>query len=668
MANNLSPNVDIRERDFSQIVPSVTSSVGAMVIAANKGRVNERVLLTNPTDQESKFGRPDDVNFTHWFTAEAFLKQSNQLYVVRVEDDTKAVPGLTVGVSATPATGGPANIVVLENTTKKVADFPLNYGAIKENEAKLDYSLDPDLPPTDPNALDNPANNLLDQESYHFYAVGPGSIYERISTVIVNAADWLTLTDLRDELVEAITEDDINEIASRYYTGVAPTTAAPGEELLSNSLIKYDVITPPTAPATTWSVDTAFLATLTSFEFGPIEGDEAVLLVFNEFGDPVEQWVFSNDKSKRDSQGNRMFGPDLVNGNSEYIYFFIGNNEIAAAGVPMVTTRRTFLGFTDFDVANGYNRLTGEIPGTGLGDLTGEILKAWQEFFTNKEEIEIDLIIDPDYNDNIKRYIDQISREIRKDCFTVLNVAKSKILNPATNKPIASPYQTMKRYVQRELNINSSYSSIYGNYFKIYDRFAEKERWVPVSGYVAAVMAFTDFSAAQWFAPAGLNRGIISNVIDVAVNPNKGQRDILYYNRINPVVNFVGEGIVIWGQKTMQPTASAFDRINVRRLFLYLEKSIEKFARGYLFEFNDDFTRSRFRGTVNPFLSEVKARRGVFDYLVVCDESNNTPTVIDRNEFRAEILVKPTRVAEFIKLTFTAVGTGVEFNEVVERL
>jgi phage tail sheath protein FI len=668
MPNNLSPNVEIRERDFTQIVPSVTSSVGAMVIAAEKGPVNQRVLVTNPNDLESKFGRPSDVNFTHWFTAEAFSKQSDQLWLVRTEDDTKAVPGLTVGVSSTGTTAASGDVVILENTSKKVESFPLDYGDIKEHEAKKDYSLDPDLPASNPLALDNAANNLLDDESYHFYAVGPGSVYEGVSVVVVNAADWATLVELRDELVEAVTQDEIDSIASRYYNGVPATTASPAEELLSNSLIKYDVIFPPTAPSTDWDIDESFLATLVAFEFGPDESDEAILIVFNEFGDPVNQWVFSNQKGKRDEQGNRMFGPDQVNGNNDLIYFYIGNNETSASGVPMVTTRRTFLGFTDYDVANGFDKLTGELPGSGLGDLTGEILKAWQEYFTNPEEIEIDLLIDPDYVDNIKRYLDQICKEIRKDCFAVLNVRKDRILNVTNNKPVSSPYQSMKRYVQNDLNINSSYSAIYGNYFKIYDRFAEKERWVPASGYVSAVMAFTDFSAAQWWAPAGLNRGIISNVVDVAVNPNKGQRDILYYNRINPIVDFVGEGIVIWGQKTLQSKASAFDRINVRRLFLYLEKTIKRFARFYLFEFNDDFTRSRFRGTVNPFLSEVKARRGVFDYLVVCDETNNTPEVIDRNEFRAEILVKPTRVAEFIKLTFTAVGTGVEFNEVVERL
>jgi phage tail sheath protein FI len=663
MPQNLSPSVDINEKDYTQIVPSVTSSVGAMVIHAAKGALNTRVLLTNTSDLEEKFGRPADYNFTHWFTAEAFLKQSNQLYAVRIEDVTKAVPGLTVGTSSTTA----GDVVILENTSKKAELFPLGYTNIKEFEAKKDYSKNPDLPPSDPDSLDYAGNNLLDGENYHFYAVGPGSYYEGISVLVVNKTDFDLIRDLKDELAEASTTEDQNDIAEKYYYGTPATTAAPEVEYLSNSLTKYDILTPPVTVGDDWTVNTNVLTAITGFEYGPAEPDEAILIVFDEFNAPVEQYLFSNNKDKKDTLGNSMFGPTLVNGNSEYIYFYIGNNEATASGITLVSTRRTFLGFTDYDAANNFDKLTGEVSGTGIGDLTGEIMTAWQEHFTNPESLEVDLLIDPDYVDEIKRYIDQIARDIRKDCFAILNVRQEKIQNTTTFKPVANPYTTMKDYVANTLKINSSYSAIYGNYFKIYDRFAEKERWVPVTGFVAAVMAYTDFNDAQWFAPAGLNRGIISNVTDIAVNPNKGQRDILYYNRINPIVNFTGEGIVIWGQKTLQSTASAFDRINVRRLFLHLEKSIKKMARFFLFEFNDDFSRSRFRGITNPFLSGVKARRGVYDYLVVCDESNNTAQVIDSNEFRAEILIKPSRAIEFIKLTFTAVGTGVEFSEVVAK-
>lgn len=650
MADNLSPNVSFNERDFTQVIPSVTSSVGGIVMHTEKGPVNKRLLVTNPKDLETVLGRPSDVNFTHWFTAEAFSKQSNQLYVVRVEDDQKAVAGVTIGLSAT----GLGNIVLTDATTKRTELFPLDYADIKEFEAKIDY----DLPPgNDAGELDNDDNNLFTQDLYHFYGVGPGKYYEDISVMVVNAADFGLLLDLKTELVQAANQDEVNDIADKFYNGTVGTTATPAVDYLSNSLVKYDIFTPPSTATgvTDWFVNNSMIDTLTAFEVGPETADEAVLLVFDEFANPVETYLFSNDPEKVDQLGNRMFGPLLVNDKSSLIYFFIGGTEVGATGIPLVSTRKTFLGGAD------------ELS-TSLGGLTGEIMKAWQEHFTNPEDFEVDILLDPDYPDAVKRYIDQIAKEIRKDCFALLNVPLSYMLNPSNKRPIASPYTSMKNYVANVLNVNSSYSAIYGNYFKIFDRFAEKDRWVPVTGFVGAVIAATDFSDAQWFAPAGLNRGIVSNVVDIAVNPNKGQRDVLYYNRINPIVRFSGEGIVIWGQKTLQSKASAFDRINVRRLFLHLEKSIVKMARYQLFEFNDEQTRAVFRGIVNPFMTSVRARRGCYDFLVVCDETNNTPLVIDSNEFRAEIMVKPTRVAEFIKLTFTAVGTGVDFNEVVQKL
>jgi phage tail sheath protein FI len=636
---NLSPHVSFTERDYTQIVPTVTSAVGGMVIHAEKGPVNVRVTLTNPKDLESVYGRPNDVTFTHWFTAETFLKQSNNLQVVRVEDSGRKVAGLTIGTVSTLA----GDVVTSVATTKATSSFPLDYADILENEA-----------------LDITGGNVLTEEAYHFYGVGPGKFYERIAVTVVNKNDFDQLIALKGELAEASDTETVNEIAEKYYNGVAATTAAPAQDYLSNSLTKYDIFTPPATGGTDWYIDRSYLFNITAFENGPDADDEAVLIVWDEFGEPSESYLFSNDYEKKDPLGNFMFGPKLVNANSKNIYFFIGDTEVGAAGVSLISTRKTFLG--------GADEITGIKTGTSLADLTGEIMTAWQDHFTNPEDLEVDLLLDPDYPDAVKRYMDQIAKEIRKDCFCVLSMPLQYMLNPTNKRPIAAPYTAMKDYVRSTLLINSSYSAIYGNYFKIYDRFAEKERWVPASGFAAATIAYTDFTDAQWFAPAGINRGIISNVIDIAVNPNKGQRDVLYYDKINPIVKFQGEGIVIWGQKTLTSKASAFDRINVRRLFLHLEKSIVKMARAYLFEFNDDFTRTSFRGTVNPFMSGVKARRGVYDYLVVCDETNNPPEVIDRNEFRAEILVKPTRVAEFINLTFTAVGTGTEFSEVVQKL
>jgi phage tail sheath protein FI len=649
MPANLSPTVNITEADYTNVVPAVTSSVGAMIIHAEKGPVNVKTLLTNPQDLETIFGRPTDVNYTHWFTAEAFLKQSNALWVVRVEDSTKAVAGLTVGLSAS----GMSNLVLSTSTTKETSLFPLTYSDIKSHEAKIDYSL---TEGSGSGQLDNAANNLYTQDNYHFFAVGPGTFYERMSVMVVNSVDYSTLISLKGELAETTTTDEKNTIAEKYYNGTPATTATSAIDYLSNSLVKYDLIIPAVGSGD-WFIDTGLLSTLTAFENGPDTSDEGVLVVFDEY-DQATPYVFSNIFDKVDALGNKMFGPTIVNANDKNLYFFIGNSETDAAGIELVSTRKTFLGGADL--------LTGEEVGTSLADLTGEIITAFTTNFSNPEELSVDILIDADYPDAVKRVIDQLAKEIRKDCFSVLNVPLQYLLNVTNKRPIASPYSAIKNYVDNILNINSSYSAIYGNYFKIYDRFAEKERWVPTSGFVAAAMAYTDFTDAQWFAVAGINRGIISNVIDVAVNPNKAQRDMLYPARINSIIKSQGEGIVIMGQKTLQSKASAFDRINVRRLFLYLEKSIGKMARAFMFEFNDDFTRTRFRGTVNPFLSEVKARRGVYDYLVVCDESNNPGDVIDSNRFEASVLIKPTRVAEFINLKFVAVGTDVEFTSVVQ--
>lgn len=655
MADNLSPGITLKEGDFSQSVPSVTSAIGAIVLHAEKGPANVRTLLTNPKDLETIYGRPTDYNYTHWFTAETFLKQSNQLYAVRIENSTKKVAGLTVGLSANGATYN----ILSTPTTKPTESFPLNYTDIKLNEAKKDYTL-PDG--SGVGHIDNSSNNLYTQDLYHFYAVGPGTFYENISVMMVNSTDFATLINLKGDLAEVSTTVDINTVCSNYYNGTigtTGTTGTTGSQYLANSLIKYDLFVPPSDSSSNWFIDRALLNTLTAVEYGPVTSDEAILIVFNEFGAASETYLISNIVDKADPMGNNIFGPKLVNNNSSNIYFFIGNDETSAAGIPMVSIRKTYLGNADL--------LTGEQVGTSLSDLTGEIETAWQNYFTNPEEIEVDILIDPDYPDVIKRYMDQIAKEIRKDCIAILSVPLEYMLNPTNKRPISAPFTTMRDYVSNILNINSNYSAIYGNYFKIYDRFAEKERWVPAAGFAAATIAYTDFTDAQWYAPAGINRGIVSNVIDIAVNPNKAQRDVLYYARINPIVKFQGEGIVIWGQKTLQSTASSFDRINVRRLFIYIEKAIAKMARAYLFEFNDDFTRTRVRGTINPFLSDIKARRGVYDYLVVCDETNNTPQIIDTNQFVIDVYVKATRVAEFIQLNAISVGTGVEFNQIVAQ-
>ena len=214
---------------------------------------------------------------------------------------------------------------------------------------------------------------------------------------------------------------------------------------------------------------------------------------------------------------------------------------------------------------------------------------------------------------------------------------------------------------------SSSYVVYDSGWTKQYDKYNDVMRWVPLCGHIAGACARTDALEDPWWSPAGLARGQIRGSIGLAFNPALSARDVLYKGRVNPVVAFPGEGTMLWGDKTALARNSAFSRINVRRLFLTIEEAIKLAARSVLFEFNDEFTRSNFVAMVNPYLRDVQARRGMTDFLVVCDSTNNTPQVIDNNEFRADIYIKPARSINFITLTFVATRTGVDFSEVVGR-
>jgi len=212
---------------------------------------------------------------------------------------------------------------------------------------------------------------------------------------------------------------------------------------------------------------------------------------------------------------------------------------------------------------------------------------------------------------------------------------------------------------------STSYGVIDSTALKVYDKYNDVYRWIPAAGHTAGLCANTDNVADAWFSPAGYTRGQLLGVTKIAVNPKQADRDTLYKARVNPITSFPGQGIVLFGDKTAQAKPSAFDRINVRRLFIVLEKAIATAAKYQLFEFNDEFTRAMFRNMVEPFLRDVKGRRGITDFAVVCDETNNTGQIIDTNQFVADIYIKPARSINFITLNFIATRTGVEFSEII---
>ena len=280
--------------------------------------------------------------------------------------------------------------------------------------------------------------------------------------------------------------------------------------------------------------------------------------------------------------------------------------------------------------------------------------------FASPEDVDISLLFTGETTQT--RALNAINlAEKRKDMVVVLGPRRADVVNNSTyaNKEATDIVNF------RNLLPSTSYAVMDTGYKYMYDKYNDINRYVATNGDTAGLMVRTDDNFDPWYSPAGFQRGQIKNVIKLAYNPNQAARDQLYKAGVNPIVSFPGQGTVLFGDKTLLARPSAFDRINVRRLFIVLRKAISRAAQDQLFDFNDEFSRAQFRNIVEPFLRDVKGRRGIYDFRVVCDETNNTPEVVDRNEFNGDIYIKPARTINFIQLNFVATRSGVDFSEVV---
>ena len=314
-----------------------------------------------------------------------------------------------------------------------------------------------------------------------------------------------------------------------------------------------------------------------------------------------------------------------------------------------------------YDAANGQRNPTyRSLSGGADGTITAGAINTAYSLFANSDVVDLSLIISGPGNATVAGHLISNIAEVRKDCLVFLSPTKTSVVDNIGS-------ETTSIIAYRDSLTSSSYSVMDSGYKYQFDKYNDVYRYVPLNGDIAGACARTDLERDPWFSPGGFNRGTIKNVVKLAWNPTKTERDNLYVKGINPVVSFQGEGTVLFGDKTMLSRPSVFDRINVRRLFIVLEKSISSAARSSLFEFNDQFTRAQFVNLVEPYLRDVQGRRGITDFRVVCDESNNTPNIIDANQFVGDIYIKPARSVNFIQLNFVAVRTGVSFEEIVGR-
>ena len=642
MAFQVSPGVLVQERDLTNIIPAVSTSIGAVAGQFGKGPIDEIVSISSEQELVDTFGKPDSTNFEHFFTAANFLQYSNALRVVRAQNTS-------VLNASTSGTG-----VLIKNTEDYENNYSTGQGSVGSFAART------------AGAHGN---------SLQVSTCPSATAYESISTSLVDTAaaavgDTIVTTDESDVFnVGDIIQFSTTASADDYDDGDfyrVTAIAASGETLefvqhprgagglkraiVDDSKIKrrwryYDSV--DRAPGTTaWTADRGG------------SGDEIHVVVVDEdgviSGEPgrvIE--AFSNMSKASDAktpQGDNNYYADVIFNKSSQIYWMDHNTAGTNWG-----SAATGITFTAVNVPT-LESLTGGAVGSAVTD--GQLKTAYEKF-QDAETVDVGLIMAGPSSSST--HVDNLITiaETRKDAVVFASPQRSDVVN------ITNSNTQMSNVIGFFNAIRSSSYVVFDSGYKYqYDRYSDIYRFVPLNGDMAGLSARTDTVADSWFSPAGFNRGIVRGAVKLAFNPTKAQRDQLYPARINPVATFPGQGTILFGDKTGLTTPSAFDRINVRRLFIVLEKAISTASKFQLFEFNDEFTRANFRNIVEPFLREVQGRRGITDFQVVCDETNNTGEVIDRNEFIAEIFIKPARSINFITLSFVATRTGVSFDEV----
>ena len=633
MAFQLSPGVNVSEIDLTTIVPSTATSIGGIAGNFNWGPVSEVVTVSSENNLVSRFGKPDSTNYEYWFSAANFLAYSNNLKVVRAANTTSTLNATAngSGVLIKNSDDYAANRETATNTA--YGPFGARYAGAIGNTLRISMC---------PSSQAYSAN-LTVTDSLRANAVTSGD-----TTININGNANAAANIVARDLISFDGGTTYYTVASVNATAII-LTSAPGAITVGTAIVRKWQYADQfgVAPGTS-----SYVSGLTG------SGDEMHVIVVDEDGKfsggvantVLEKYSFVSKASDAiNNDGSTNYYKTVINTQSKYVWWLTHQPGATNWG-------NAALGTTFTNINSPFSAsLSAGADGT-IGN--SEIITAYG-FFANPDVVDVSLLISGPGNTTVAS--DLISKaESRKDCLVFLSPTKASVVNNAGSE--SSSIISFRAGLT-----SSSYSVIDSGYKYQYDRYSDVYRWVPLNGDIAGVCARTDQERDPWYSPGGLNRGIIKNVIKLAFNPTKTERDNLYVQGINPVVTFPGEGTVLFGDKTMLNRPSVFDRINVRRLFIVLEKAIARASRSSLFEFNDQFTRAQFVNLVEPFLRDVQGRRGITDFRVVCDESNNTAEVIDSNRFVGDIYIKPARSVNFIQLNFVAVRTGVSFDEIVGR-
>ena len=645
MASLSSPGIIVQERDFtnSRLQESITN-IGAIAGPFKRGEVGVAKLITNEKELVESFGKPTHDNYEFWFTASEFLNYGGVLQVARISSAqagwlTNANSGSTAGVQIDNAGDYEATFEGTSQAYKFAAKTPGSWG----NSLKVA-------------SIDAGADQILTLAGGVSFSQGDaitdgtatGKVYEDNTADTTKVAVVLDDGSAKFAKNGTVSTENVDAVTDWY-----------DEQYAVPGLIKWAAIGP--RPGT--SPDAA--------EKGG-KNDEMHFVVIDEDGGIsgaaqtiLEKVLFvSKAPGARTTEGEGNFFKTVIKNRSKYVYVtaYEVTEAYAAAGQVDISDSAT--------PASAFNLLGGKSYSFDEGKdyqnyNVGNETQTYLDVFSDAETMQIDYILTGPSTLAKANALINLSNS-RKDCITFVSPQRSDLIGSNASTTAAQTANVVEFF--EAISDSSSYAAFDNNYKYLYDRFNDTYRWIPTNADMAGLCVNTTAISEPWFSPAGFNRGNLRNAIKIAYNPTKAQRDELYIKRVNPIVSFPGQGIVLFGDKTALRSPSAFDRINVRRLFLILERTIKEFSKGVLFELNDSTTRFQFQTQVNNYMRDVQARRGMTDFLVVADESNNTADVIDRNEFVADIYIKPSRSINFVTLTFVATRTGVSFNEVIGRV
>jgi hypothetical protein len=722
MAFQVSPGINVSEVDLTTVVPAVSTTVGAIAGVFSWGPVEERVLVSSENSLIKIFGKPTANNFETFYSAANFLAYGNALYVARAADaaarnsqantaaaQTIPIENLAAYQSNTfvantnakyyaryiGALGDSLKISVCDSSAaySSVIDLSfatgdsITYSTTFDSATAFNTSKSTTKSTATTTALNTTTtfDTNVDTTGATVYST---SLVETVSTgsgtfnletssntgnVVVTSSDGNNAAvACVNDILSSIVVGDYLRVSNATFTSQYLKVSAVGSALATNSTSAYatisfeDKYTGVANLSATGSQLTRFWEYYNVVDRAPGQSDyvaaygntslnaqdELHVVVVDEDGQFTGSRgaileVFEGLSRATDAKGQNgktLYYKDIIENDSEYVY--LGTDRAGSVSAPTIT------------VANSTNTLPLTLSfsnGVNTSSESGITLAALADaydLFKDKDTVDISLLIGGKADSATTNYLIDNIVETRRDCVLFASPTRQ-----TTSDAIVSYRNGLS---------STSFAVLDSGYKYQYDRYNDVYRYIPLNGDVAGLCARTDVARDPWFSPAGFNRGQIKNVVKLAFNPNQADRDLLYKNGINPVVTFPGQGTVLFGDKTLLVKPSAFDRINVRRLFIILEKAIASAAKSALFEFNDEFTRAQFRNLVEPYLREIQGRQGITDFKVVCDKTNNTAEVVDRNEFVGDIYVKPARSINFIQLNFVAVRSGVEFSEIVQ--